>query len=578
MEGAGRLVDDVEETGAAAATLGVWFQRVVRALLDVQPDDFGDDWLRLRQHAPVSVLLVWNLSRMADLEGLSHARAILLATHLCASGNVTALPRLHAQFPECLPLERLLRIILTFLPESTEPQHYTTVVQVLADGVQSQLLDGDVDVSSVEDLSEAVARKRVRKLHLLPLKYPFGEEEDDTDPLTQFLIHRAHRIDSETSLQPLILGLLAPFYERLPIIRTWLISSLLPLFRLNYEYYPNNDETLSLDVLESMDENTAINVLLSMTGPRKDSTDLVKNLRGLVGPRMYGSKRLKRRKLSETTRRNSLSFPQDETTSQVLGQSGWETVDEWLLSRSLVDYGTVTGAFANWDGPEDVDLGGYEDGHQQVSDNERADLRTRYGQTGLAIVYANSDTSKAALDGAIQIVSRVAKLLDLEEFSTFPGGQGLPSLSFDVAAISSSSRASLLQNALLVPSNPLTHPSTSSISFLRAVLASLKVAGELGHSIPCRLATSMCLHSNEDTQLLELRNIVASITKQTKQIRDWSKIRQRLLWLRGWRVDQLADAKDYHGLFWKVPLETVETEILKTLLAVRGKVHIHGFG
>lgn len=516
---------------------------------------------------------------MANLAGLSNAHAILLATHLCASGNVASLPQLQAQFPKSLPLERLLRIILTFLPESIEPEHYTSVLQELADGIQSPSFDGNIDISSVKDLSEAVARKRVRKLHLLPLKYPDDEDEDSQDPLTQFLIHRAHLIDSETALQPLILGLLLPFYERSPTIRTWLISSLLPLLRLNYEYYPSQEEMLTVDALESMDDNTAINVLLSMTAPHKDRLDLVKNLRGLVGPWIYGSKRSKRRKLNDAARRNSISLPQDENRPQKTDQSSWQNVLEWLLARSLIDHESVVSAFANWDGPEDVDLGGYANGNEQLQPDGGTDatnLRIRYGQIGLAVVYATSDSGKAALDGSIQILTRVAKLLDLEGSLTFPADSlKLPSLRVDVDPISSDSRALLLQNALLVPSNPLTYPSTSSISFLSAILFSLQTLDQLGNPIPCRLAANICLHSNEETQLLELQSIMTSITKQVKSDRDWGKIRRQLLWLRNWKADHSGNVQstvpEYNGLFWRVPLDTVETEVLKALLAARGK-------
>lgn len=502
---------------------------------------------------------------MTILKGLSGAHAILLASHSCASGQVAALPQLHAQFPGYLPVERVLRLLLTFLPESTDPQHYTSVLQEFVKGSSpaSSLADGEIDVSSVKDLPETVARKRVRKLRLLPLKHP-DDDSDATDLLTQFLIHRAHRIDTETALQPLILDLLLPFYPHSPILRTWLISSLLLLLRLNYEYYPDQDETFTLDMVESMDNATAVNVLLSMTGSRKDNMDLVRNLRGLIGPWIYGSNRSKRRRLNDTTRRNSISLPHGQP--QTAETAGWRSVNEWLLSRSLVDLESVANAFANWNGPEDVDLGGYEEAiGQQYSDVQ--DLRLRHGQCGLAVVYANGDSSKRALECSVRIVTRIAQLLDLEG-SSFVGPEGSvpPTVIFDTDTVSSTSRASLLQNALLGLKNPLTRPSATSISFLSAILVSLQILNEFGHSVTCRAATNMCLHSNEDMQLLDLRSVIASTTRNTK-LRDWKRIRQQLLWLRDWQSESLG----YHGLFWSVPRDVVETEILKALLEVRGK-------
>ncbi|KAJ5084528.1 hypothetical protein NUU61_009107 [Penicillium alfredii] len=510
---------------------------------------------------------------MAATDGLSDAHAILLATHLCANGDVVDLPALQAQFPHCFPLERLLRIILTFLPESTEPSYYAPVLLELISSSPTTSVDRVIDASAVRDVSESVARKRVRKLRLRSLKHDDGEEDELSDPLTQFIIHRAHLIDSETALQPLILDLLLPFYEHLPVIRTWLISSLLPLLRLNYEYYPNREETLSLEALESMDDQTAINVLLSIIGSKKDTEHLVNNLRGLVGPWLYGSKRSKRRRLNDTNRRRSISLIQGTPNTELTELVGWEYVNEWLLSRSLVDYDNVVGAFANWEGPEDVDLGGYGEEGMQLPADKVQDLRDRYGQSGLAVVYAHADSSRASLEGSFQVLTRVAQRLDLEESSYLTPTSILPSVDYETGSISSTSRASLLQNSLLTPANPLTHPSSASISFLSALLLSRRILTDLGHPVPCRVAANICLHSNEELQLAEFKKVVKSTAKQPRSNEDWQEVRQQLLWLRDWQADRSESGWDepasHHGLFWRVPGDTIETEILKALLGVR---------
>ncbi|KAK1141092.1 hypothetical protein N8T08_009367 [Aspergillus melleus] len=508
---------------------------------------------------------------MAVFAGLSGAHAILLATHWCATANVSHLPQLQARFPACLPSERLLRIILTFLPESTEPQYYTSVVQDIVDGNSNHSDTGEIDVSPVKDLTEAVARKRVRKLRLLSLKCPDDEDSQDLEGLLdQFLIHRAHRIDGETSLQPLILELLLPFYERSPSVRTWLISTLLPLLRLNYEYYPSPDETFSLDTLESMDDHTTINVLLSMTGAERNMMDLVNNLRGLVGSWMYGSNRSKRRRLSQATQQNSISLPPGETQPRTRNCAGWHYVNEWLVSRSLVDLESVVSAFSNWGGPEDVDLGGYDNGNGQLESDEVADLRTRYAQSGLAVIYANANISGPSLEGSSEVLARVSRLLDHEDASYITSDtSALPSIKFDASHISASSRVSLLQNALLLASNPLTYPSASSISFLSAILLSLRILNELGYPIPCRTAANLCLHSHEDMQLVELRNVMVSAVRQAQSGRDWRKTRQQVLWLRDWGAGQSGQTEgdlNCHGLFWRVPLDVVEAEVLKAFL------------
>ncbi|GAB1216930.1 hypothetical protein ATERTT37_006151 [Aspergillus terreus] len=369
-----------------------------------------------------------------------------------AAGNVSSLPQLQARFPRWLPLERVFRIILTYLPESTEPRKYTSVLQELLEGSHTET--HDVDVSAVKGLSDEAARTRVRKLRLLPLKYPDDEDTlGSTDLLTQFLIHRAHRIDSETALQPLILDLLLPFYQHSATLRTWLICSLLPLLRLNYEYYPSQDETFSLDILESMDDNTAINVLLSMTSSQKNDMDLARNLRGLLGPWMFGSNRSKRRRLNQTAQQTSITLSQDESSTEKGTSADWQSVNEWLLSRSLIDHESTVNAYVHWDGPEDVDLGGYNEEKETMSSEESIRLRTR----------------------------------------------------------------------------------------------------------------------NDEAQMLELRAVIESVVKQTKT-RDWRKSRQQLLWLWNWQGGESQPTESpavYHGLFWRVPRNVVEAEILKALLEVR---------
>lgn len=516
---------------------------------------------------------------MAPLEGLSDAHTVLLATRLCADGDVNALPLLQAQYPHCFPLERLLRIILTFLPESTEASRYTPVLQQLVTGPQILTQDQDIDISAVKDLTESTARKHVRKLRLLPLNRDDEEEElRSADPLTQFLIHRASLIDSETALQPLILDLVLPFYEQSPFIRTWLISSLLPALRLNYEYYPHRDEALSLGTLELMDDQTAVNVLLSIASSEKGNMDLVNNLRGLVGPWLYGSKLSKRRRLNEKARQNSISYLQGASKPEATELAGWEYVNEWLLSRSLVDHDAVINAYTHWNGPEDVDLGGYEEQGSRLPAAQAKELLIRYGQSGLAVVYAHAESSVAVLEGSFQVLARVAKLLDLEEFSYLDSANSaLPSVDYDAEALSSTSRASLLQDSLLARGNLLTQPSPASISFLSAVLVSLRILTDLGHLVPCRLAAITCLQNSEDLQLVELRNVMASTVKQSRSRQEWEGVRQQMLWLRDWQAEHSdnswSEPSTHHGLFWRIPREIIETEVLKVLLSARGEIH-----
>lgn len=391
--------------------------------------------LQLQQRWPLS--LHDPPPSMADLSSLSDAQAILLACELCAAGNVNSLPRLRQQFPTSLTTERLFRIILSFLPETTPPSHYTPILRDLDRNELSEIASGPIDISSIKEIKEQEARTRVRRLRLLPLKYRSGE--NTTDLLTEFIVHRAHKIDVDTGLQTYILDLLLPFYDRSEVLRQFLVSLILPLLRANYEYYPDREEKLSLHVFDSLDTATGINLLLSMTAPNAAAVELKQNLRGLAGPWISGREQSKRRKLSHA---DSTVEVKEDTYSE-----GWQIVNEWLLSRSLVEFENVARAIIEWDGPEDVDSAGYLPEHEASDESDQ--LRRSYGQAALAIVYA-TDFGRGSLESSFQITSKVENLLGLESQHTNFDGEQLPAFDVDIDILSTASKALLLQVCQLI--------------------------------------------------------------------------------------------------------------------------------
>ena len=510
---------------------------------------------------------------MASLSGLSDARAILLATHLCANGNLSGLQRLRAHFPSILSVDLVLRIILTFLPESTEPAIYTPLLLSLRDGSPPPSEGEDPDISSVTDIPDAVARKQVRTLRLFPLSSGETVVEDiPTDSLTQFLIHRAYRIDTETGLQPLIIELLQPFVQHSDFLRTWLISTLLPLLRFNYEYNPEKGEAISLEILESLDSGTAVNTLLSRTERHNEGGDVGRDLRGLVGPWMYGSGRSKRRKLDGEARRNSISRSPGQTNSSEVNDLGWQDVNEWLLSTSLKYFALAVEAIDQWDGPQDVDLGGYGDLNVTISTDDQRKLEEQYGQAGLSAIYATTEASVEVLNGSCRILSRIAKLMSIEGNSSLGVDDSqLPNLSINIEHISNTSKASILQNSLMVPSNPLTYPNQLSVTFLDALLVSTRTLYELGHLLSCRAAAEICLFSSDEAQLFQIRDVVGTLATEPRHGRDWRKCRLQLLWLRTWQEKPDQKQPAGHGIFWRVSRTVLEMEILKAMLTARRK-------
>ncbi|PGG96654.1 hypothetical protein GX51_07733 [Blastomyces parvus] len=514
---------------------------------------------------------------MKALAELSDAHLILLAIQLCVNGDVSALPRLQSHFRNAPSSDIFFRITLTFLPESTEPSRYISVIENLANGYSPQPVDenDDVDAASVGELSTRAARKEVQRLHLLPLRYPGHKDEESGSSLVQFLIHRAHRIDSQSGLQPFILELLQPFLHTSEYLQTWFISTALPLLRFNYEYHYENGVELSLEIIESLDSGSAVNILLSKTDRRDRGGDVGRDLRGLVGPWMYGHARSKRRKLNQLQHSGSIAIFENRNPSDVSERSGWQDVNEWMLSTSIRDFPLAVEAVEQWGGPEDIDFGGYNKPEGLVPTHADTQLALNYGQAALAAIYATTEATPETLDGSCRILSRIASLLDIPGHSILRIFENdLEPLNLDLTALSDVSRAAILQNALLEHSNPLTSPNPHTIAFTDAILVSIRTLNSFGHAISCRGAADICLLANDEMQLAELRSVLETLQRDHKTGRDWRKIRLQLLWLRYWGYsvhteEREAKPRPGHGLFWRVPLVLLEGDVLKAMLNAR---------
>lgn len=508
-----------------------------------------------------------------DISGLTDAHAVLLAVQLCINGDITPVPALQAHFQRTFTLDVLLRIILTFLPESVAPACYVSIVQALVDSsVPTPLSELDVDISSIKGLPATDARKRVRRLRLLPIRYPELRDNSPSDSLVQFLIHRAHRIDTESGIQPHILELLEPFLSTSDAIRALAIYTVLPLLRFNYEYHPDKEETLSLQLVEALDSGTAVNLLLSKAERRVNGGDVAQDLRGLVGPWMYGHVKSKRRKLSQgNSQLSNLNGPLSGAST-----SGWQDVNEWLLSLSLRDFELLVEAIEGWCGPEDIDFDGYDVQKELEPTENHTQLRQRYGQAALAAVYAIADGNGDIWSDSCRILSRVASLFEFHIHSSLNKFRidDPNSLNVDFPPFSDTHRGLLLHNVLLEPSNPFTIPTPQSVAFLDTILLSIRILNDLGRSITPREIAELCLFADEETQLFEFHGILEAMTHGARPPRNWQLSRQQLLWIRDWTGSQRSDQGkplNPKGLFRRIQLDRFEREILKAMLTAKRK-------
>ncbi|KAF2183130.1 secretory pathway Sec39 [Zopfia rhizophila CBS 207.26] len=505
---------------------------------------------------------------MAELQKLSAPHCILLAVQFASEANINALRILTARRQDAFAPELSLRILLTYLPESVETSIYTQYLYDLATSprLQSEKPVVALDISLVKELSDSQARRRTNKLHLLSLAHPLYRNESGLDPLTLFLIHRAHRIDSETGLLDLVAQLVVPFLDHSEYLRTWFISTVLPPLRLGYEYYPQNTIP-SLDTFAQLKGTRAIELQLSnLQHARRaahESENAGRDLRGVIGPWMCGANERKRRKLDVEQRRASIGQQQEHETDD------WECLFEWLVHTSKDDLTLISSVIADWDGPKDIDLGGYDDGHVYMDEDRQRQLELRYAQSALASLYLVDGHSPETIKIEHAILTRVATLLDLDPPPDL--NVGLVSIpSYDPTfPVSHDSSANVLQSEqLLRQDNILTQPGRNTFLLLELFIFSACVLSSVRHDVSVRDLAKMYLRDDSAEQFSLLQKILHSISSGPRtDDEQWRMIRTKLLWLWDWGAKKHEGGLNLgRGIFGKIERETFETEILKALL------------
>lgn len=505
---------------------------------------------------------------------MANPQTILAAVRHASNADIPAL-RLLLDWPDTLKFELTLRILLTFLPEGTEPGLYVDFLRKLSDAQSDP--EGHITPSFREhpeqDVSEDEARVRVRRLRLTPLRNPKAQYDQEADSLTIFLLHQAHKIDAETGSLDLVCQLLEPFSNHSEVLRTWMISDLLPLLRLDYEYYPQSGTTHSLGDFERLDGSIAIQSLLSKAAQRNDQRDtreVGRDLRGLVGPWMYGETTRKRRKLSHSRRRQSLvtavrASEEELLTEEEQWSSGWSHVNEWLLDLGFRNFPRAVDAMTQWNGPLDVDYGDWGTGAQPVDEEELRVQSRRYSQAGLAALYATNDSSLETIIGSHRVLLQTARLVELDEPPDLKRSDAPIASGISREFLDSLSPAHLLHNALLRSPNPLTSPTVSAVSTFNLVLASCYKLLNLGNIKTSRSVAELALFGTEEDQVAELRKTLYTLKGEKMDEKLWASIRRQMLWLRNWE-HQAHGQEEPRGVFSKVAKTDVEVELLRAMI------------
>ena len=477
---------------------------------------------------------------MADLTSLEDAHILLVAVQLASDAEVERILQLAAQRPDVLKPNVLYRILLTHLPVDASLPHLIRLLESVQDGrPHPESFDVPLDLSSVQNLSALAAKHRVSRIHLHRL--PRVSES----VLSCFLIARAHQVEAANGELPFVLRLVEPFIDQDDLLRTWVLSKLLPLLRLGYEYYPEAQDIPTLRDMEHLQGTAGVGTLLRNT----TSSNPGRDLRGLVGPWVYGENAAKRRK----TGGEGETYPRSTT--------GWQDVNEWILNSSVEDLPLAATTIIEWNGPRDIDLGGYGD-PKDTEPGDGQEQERRYQQTALALIYSSQATTSDALARSGAVLERAAKLAGLlppDRFKLMPLVEQLPA---DIASVTP---ASLLHNAVLQTDNPLTRPSSAAIAFLEALLASLRILKGFGVDMTVRSAAELCLFGSEEQQKREIHRVLQQVLRMTSTGLDWESTRSRLVYLQNWTGTQVEGHSPY-GLLWKVNTTDLHEELFKTML------------
>jgi len=484
---------------------------------------------------------------------LSPAKLILLAVHLASQADIDTLSFLVSRRPEALRKDIVLRILLTYLSERTPSKAYVPFLQELASGEFPDYDPVEIDRAHVEELSDDEAVQKVRGLRLLPLKAPAGPVDVGDNALAIFLVLRAHRVDQECGLTQ-VPDLLVPFLHTVPAIRSWMISTLLPLLRRNFEYYARHASPYTLAEFDGLPGPTAVSVLLSETSLEGDGLQLVgRDLRGMAGPWMLGGEKDGRK-------------PKNSRLEHVLAWITLQAQNNWRLAVQV---------FEQWDGPVDIDLGEYGDGWW--TDEQQRRFQAQYGQAGLATAYAIVEASVDGLDGAFRIFHRLSTL-----WGHMPNHDSLESLASALESIPDLYKEGLLPLSmpprmggnLLDDENPLTKPAGESLLLLKALITSAFILTKSG--LPCTVRRAYditFLHSAKEQGSEAVRFIHAIASRAPKNDDGyWNTARRELLWLQLWGPDvdspeSLSSGSSRRGVFGLVDRRFLETEFLKSLLS-----------
>jgi hypothetical protein len=221
-------------------------------------------------------------------------------------------------------------------------------------------------------------------------------------------------------------------------------------------------------------------------------------------------------------------------------------------------------AIEEWDGPGDVDLGGYADGQSGLNEDDQQQLEIRYARTILATAYSSQENTAAGLIGVGQILSRLVTLMDEERLPTLEQAAALlQPIPNSVNDLLHPDHTGHLRNELMDESNILTKPSNASIQLAHALATSAFLLVKAGINVNIRTVGELVLLQNKAEQAAELSKLIARASNYQRQDEKyWLRTRNEIVWLRGWGAEELQKPATplTHG---RGPLGLLDAEVME---------------
>jgi hypothetical protein len=309
-------------------------------------------------------------------------------------------------------------------------------------------------------------------------------------------------------------------------------------------------------------------------GESPDSV-IARDLKGVVGPWIYGDNERKRRRLNNKERRAStVESTVDDLLRKVASDFGeddppndWEYAFTWMVQQATTRLSAVTDAIKEWNGPPDVDLGGYVEG-SGLDATEIKQLRLRYVQTALAAVYAATTNTAETVLSSHGMLVRTAELMAFDPPPDLATSiELLPKVNALKSGVGDLPSSNFAPDALLRPGHPLTTPQWETFSLLQMFVFSAYMLAELRFKLSVMDVARLRLQNDAEEQMGVLQKILHAIsTGPKREEHQWAGVRQRLLWLWGWGSIRKQDEKHGIGIFGKIERSALEKEMLKLFL------------